>query len=110
MLIQNMLRQFCWISLLALCAALLAVVVLVVQNAGGETITVDDDGGADYETIQDAVDAAEDGDTVRVYEGTYEENVVVDKSIDLVGSGSAIIEAGDGNGWRHRTGSTCPIG
>ncbi len=49
---------------------------------------MDDDGGADYEKIQDAIDASEDGDTVRMWEGTYEENVVVDKSIDFIENGS----------------------
>ncbi|WP_292471186.1 NosD domain-containing protein, partial [Methanolobus sp.] len=44
-------------------------------------ITVDDDGGADFTTIQAAVDAANDGDTIRVSPGTYNENVEVDKSV-----------------------------
>jgi parallel beta-helix repeat protein len=43
------------------------------------TITVDDDPGADYTTIQAAVDAAQAEDTILVYSGTYAENVVVDK-------------------------------
>jgi len=51
----------------------------------GKTITVDDDGGADYTRIQDAINDANSGDTVFVYNGTYYENVVVDKTIDLIG-------------------------
>ncbi len=74
--------------MLALCAALFAVLVIVTDDVEGRTITVDDDGGADYTKIQAAIDAAEDGDTVRVYEGTYYGNVIVNKSIDLVGDGS----------------------
>ncbi|MCK4366059.1 MAG: right-handed parallel beta-helix repeat-containing protein [Thermoplasmatales archaeon] len=50
-----------------------------------KTITVDDDGGADYTKIQDAVDNADPGDTIFVYSGTYYENVVIDVSIDLIG-------------------------
>ena len=48
-------------------------------------IYVDDDGEADYTKIQDAIDNASDGDTVFVYNGTYYENIVIGKSIDLIG-------------------------
>ncbi|WP_292471188.1 NosD domain-containing protein, partial [Methanolobus sp.] len=48
-------------------------------------ITVDDDGGADFTTIQAAVDAASAGDTILVSPGTYNENVDVDKSV-IIGS------------------------
>ena len=41
----------------------------------------------DYPTIQEAVDAAGLGDTVRVLAGTYYEHVMVNKSISLVGAG-----------------------
>lgn len=51
----------------------------------GKTIYVDDDGGADYTKIQDAIDAASDDDTIYVYGGIYYENLVVDKSLNLVG-------------------------
>ena len=59
-----------------------------------DTIYVDDDNtqgpwdGTEYhpyQYIQDAIDNAYDDDTVFVYNGTYYENVVVDKSIDLIG-------------------------
>ena len=46
------------------------------------------DGNGDHTSIQDAIDAAGSGDTIRVWEGTYTENVVVDKRMDLVGNGS----------------------
>jgi len=55
-----------------------------------DTITVDDNSGADYVKIQDAIDNAMDGDTIRVYEGTYYENVVVDKTVSLLGNGSDV--------------------
>ena len=48
-------------------------------------IYVDDDGGADYTRIQNAIDNASDGDTIFVYNGTYFETLVINKSIDLIG-------------------------
>ncbi len=41
-------------------------------------------GGA-YTKIQDAINASDDGDTVFVYNGTYYENVLVNKTINLTG-------------------------
>jgi len=48
-------------------------------------ITVPDD----YLTIQEAINAASEGDTVFVRNGTYYENVVVNKQISLLGENSA---------------------
>jgi parallel beta-helix repeat protein len=45
------------------------------------TIIVPDD----YPTIREAINAANDGDTIFVRNGIYYENVVVDKSLSLVG-------------------------
>jgi len=48
-------------------------------------IYVDDDGGANYTLIQDAIDNAADGDVIFVYNGTYYEHVILNKSIRLIG-------------------------
>ncbi|KUK44196.1 MAG: Cell surface protein [Methanothrix harundinacea] len=66
--------------------------------------------GCNYTTIGAAIEAAEDGDVVEVGSGTYNENVVVDKSITLrgvntgegvpvvnaLGNGSTVILKADG--------------
>ncbi len=59
------------------------------------TINVPDD----YSTIQGAIDSAIDGDTISVNAATYNENIVINKNIKLIGgyAVSAIID-GQGNG------------
>jgi len=47
------------------------------------TWTVDDSGGADFTSIQAAVDAAFDGDTIVVGDGMYNESVTVTKPLTL---------------------------
>jgi len=62
-------------------------------------ITVDDDGPADYNTIQAAVDAASSGDTIYVYNGRYHENIIISKSLTLLGQDEAnVIIDGDRSG------------
>jgi len=46
---------------------------------------VDDDGTADFNKIQDAINSAFSGDTIFVKNGFYKENLVVEKSIILIG-------------------------
>ena len=52
-----------------------------IQPAKARTITVPDD----YPTIQEAINSANDGDTILVRAGTYYEKVVVNKTVSLVG-------------------------
>ncbi len=52
-------------------------------------IIVDHEGGGDYTTIQEGIDAALPGDTVQVWGGDYFEDIVVDRTISLTGNGTA---------------------
>ena len=56
------------------------------QIDGSRTFYVDDDGGFDFTTIQNAIDTASVGDTIFVYDGTYYEVLVINKSIRLIGT------------------------
>ena len=56
---------------------------------------MDDDSGADFIKIQDAISAASDGDTILVFPGIYAENVVVDKSLTLIGIEHPIVAASE---------------
>ena len=58
------------------------------EEGEARTITVDDDGEGDYATIQDAVDAAEDGDTIQVWDGNYTGTVEVNKTLMIIGNGT----------------------
>ena len=71
------------------------IVVFFCSIASGRVIYVDDDAGADYESIQAGIDAAEYGDTVGVAPGTYYENIILKNGINLSGAGAeaTIIDA-----------------
>jgi len=68
-------------------------------NRSGTTIIVNISGDGNYTHIQWAIDNATEGDTVYVEAGTYFENIVVNKSITLMGSGQGNTTInGSGNG------------
>jgi parallel beta-helix repeat protein len=63
----------------------LTAAVLLSSTAFGGTYTVDDDGGQDFITIQEAIDAATAGDIVYVYPGTYHEKIVMKDEVNVLG-------------------------
>jgi len=54
--------------------------------SNGKTLYVGGSGEGNYTRIQDAIDNTSNGDTVFVYPGHYIENLIVDKSIKLIGA------------------------
>jgi parallel beta-helix repeat protein len=54
-------------------------------KAEPRTWIVDDDGPADFHTIQEAINAASDNDTIFVKSGKYYENLVINKKVALFG-------------------------
>lgn len=63
--------------------------ILVSSTAFATIWTVDDDGKADFDNIQDAIDAASNGDEIVVNPGTY------------IGSGNNVIEMNGKAVWLH---------
>ncbi|MCK4736283.1 MAG: right-handed parallel beta-helix repeat-containing protein, partial [Methanophagales archaeon] len=87
-------------GILIICAAIL--LLCFVGTASAKTWYVDDDlqefSYADFTKIQDAVNIALPGDTIIVYNGSYYENVDVDKQLNLTGMGMPVVNAsGEGS-------------
>ena len=75
-------------TLLASICLTLLVAVFLPQSSNAKVIHVNSLGGGDYTSIQDAIDAANNSDTIYVHSGMYEENIIINKSIILQGEGS----------------------
>ena len=75
----------CVIAVLVLLIGIMIIPEIGAHENSVKTWYVDDDGGADFTKIQDAINASEDGDTIFVYSGTYYENIFINKSIYLKG-------------------------
>lgn len=73
--------------LLLVAATLVAVLAAAGVGAGAEWGVYPGAGTP----IQDAIDDAEPGDTIYVHEGTYIENVDVNKRITLIGDGAGVV-------------------
>ena len=66
----------------------LVVLCSFISTCSARTIVVSKDGNGKYTSIQAAIDAAESGTLIEVHNGSYNENIVIDKSVDLIGNGS----------------------
>jgi len=74
-------------------------VLVLAGGVGAAMITVNASGGGDYTRIQDAINESSNGDIIWVAAGTYNENVIINKSVSLHGeSNSTTIINGNGSG------------
>jgi parallel beta-helix repeat protein len=88
-----------WLSTVMLLGMIVIVDVTMdfTVKVRGSTLYVNTTGsGGAYTSIQDAINATIDGDTVFIYSGTYYENVIVNKTINLTGEDmdSTIVDGG----------------
>jgi len=78
-------------GLLAATVVISVAILYTLPGASSVEITVDDDwAGADFSTIQDALNASLDGDTIRVYEGAYPESITILRQVEIIGNGSSM--------------------
>ena len=108
-------RRWSLLVVLVMMASVFALSVPFASDARAATLYVGGAGPGNHTTIQAAIDAASPGDTVFVFSGTYYENVIVDRTISLIGeSRDTVIIDGGGVGntvyltasWLNITGFT----
>jgi hypothetical protein len=68
-------------------ATLTLVLLLISSYCFATIIIVDKNGGGNFISIQSAINAAVSNDTVKVWPGTYFEQITLNKNITLMGSG-----------------------
>ena len=68
--------------------ACLGLAFIIGGTSYAETIIVDQSGGGDYTTIQEAINnAAEEGDIIKVGPGVYRESINLKNAVQLIGAG-----------------------
>jgi parallel beta-helix repeat protein len=87
------------IVLLVVTSAFYTTLTIVTESARGATLYVGGGGLGNFSTIQSAILAANPGDTIFVYNGTYNEVISVTETVSLIGESrdNTTIE-GDGTG------------
>ncbi|MCX9081475.1 MAG: hypothetical protein OIN83_04695 [Candidatus Methanoperedens sp.] len=80
-------------GVLRIAVGLIVLGLLLAGSANAATLTVCPSGCA-YSSIQKAINASSNGDTILVKSGTYFENVNVTKQLMLHGIGNPVVDAG----------------
>ena len=65
-----------------------AILIFISGEVEGKSIIVDETIGH-YKNIQDAVNGADEKDIIYIYDGIYNENVLVNKTLTIIGNGSS---------------------
>ena len=85
--------------MLTITGILLLFMLFIGTGGRGEEIIVDGGGGGDYVTIMEAVESAQDGNTILIEPGEYHEEVSIGKAIRVRGRDrSSVIIDGSGRG------------
>jgi len=63
--------------------------VIPIESVNADGITLHVGSGQEYSNIQDAIDAANESDTIYVHSGTYSETITADKILTITGEGSS---------------------
>ena len=82
-------RRYCW-PLFPLLLLLLALVPAVQAQSHGRIVTPQ----GEFNSLTEALNQAESGDTIEVYGGVYDEPLLLDKSVNLVGYDWPVIDGG----------------
>ena len=64
-------------------ATTIVFLIITSSSVAADTLVVSNNASANYSTLQAAIDAANNGDTILVYPGIYIENVNVNKAITI---------------------------
>ena len=90
---------------LTTCVAALALVGAGSAASAVAAATLCVGGSGCFSTIQAAVDAAHDGDTIRIAPGTFAGGVAIDVSVDIRGAGAGATIISGGTLWPKRLSS-----
>lgn len=80
----------------AMATVCVALVAVSAHARDGQTWIVDDDGPADFPSIQSAITAASSGDTIRVQPGQYGRIDYLGKRLSIISTGGASVTVIDG--------------